>query len=160
MALSQLTSCYPLITTPHLAESRDFFVRHFGFEVGFEASWFVWLSRRTSESGTVALAFMSPDHPSRPPGPDTAHGAWVIEIAGPRRFLVAFDELDGRSSLCRDFDGKRKPVWSRAAKSWLETKEGHHGGSDDYRVALRDGRPAVIWIKSARRAPRNPPDCG
>ena len=70
MALSQLTSCYPLITTPHLAESRDFFVRHFGFEVGFEASWFVWLSRRTSESGTVALAFMSPDHPSRPPGPE------------------------------------------------------------------------------------------
>ena len=78
MPPSQLTSCYPLITTPHLAESRDFFVRHFGFEVGFEASWFVWLSRGTTEGGTVALAFMHPDHPSRPPGPEAFNNQGLL----------------------------------------------------------------------------------
>lgn len=78
-----------------------------------------------------------------PPGP-TAHAAWVIE-AGARRFLVAFDELDGRSSLCRSFDGKRKPVWSKVSRAYLEYRQGHHGGGDQYRVALRDGRPVVIW---------------
>lgn len=78
MPSSQLTSCYPLITTPKLAESRDFFVRHFGFEVGFEASWFVWLSRLSSEGGTVALAFMTPDHPSRPPGPEVFNNQGLL----------------------------------------------------------------------------------
>lgn len=78
MPSSQLTSCYPLITTPLLAESRDFFVRHFGFEVGFEASWFVWLSRSAGESGTVALAFMTPDHPSRPPGPEVFNNQGLL----------------------------------------------------------------------------------
>lgn len=78
MPSSQLTSLYPLITTPHLAESRDFFVRHFDFEVGFEASWFVWLSRGTSEAGTVALAFMHPDHPSRPPGPEVFNNQGLL----------------------------------------------------------------------------------
>ena len=74
----QLTSCYPLITTARLTASRDFFVQHFGFEEGFEASWFVWLSRSTSESGTVALAFMHPDHPSRPPGPEAFNNQGLL----------------------------------------------------------------------------------
>lgn len=30
---------YPLITTPALAEARDFYVTHFDFQVAFEASW-------------------------------------------------------------------------------------------------------------------------
>ncbi|UXY15429.1 VOC family protein [Chitiniphilus purpureus] len=78
MPLSQLTAAYPLVTTPHLAESRDFFVRHLGFEVGFEATWFVWLSRPTSEAGTIAIAFMLPEHPSRPPGPETFNGQGLL----------------------------------------------------------------------------------
>ncbi len=35
---------YPLVTTSALFEARDFYVTHFGFEVVFEASWFVYLS--------------------------------------------------------------------------------------------------------------------
>lgn len=76
--LSQLTSAYPLITTADIQASRDFFVKHLGFEVGFEASWFVWLSRSTTEAGATAIAFMTPDHPSRPPGPEAFNGQGLL----------------------------------------------------------------------------------
>jgi len=59
---------YPIIVTPKLAECRDFW-RRLGFEVVFEASWFVYLQ---AEGAT--LAFMHPDHPSTPPGPEVFSG--------------------------------------------------------------------------------------
>lgn len=70
---------YPLITTPAMIAARDFHVRHFGFEVLFEASWFVYLSG-PGEAGTrgATLAFMTPDHPSRPPGPEVFDGNGMI----------------------------------------------------------------------------------
>lgn len=75
----QLLSTYPLVTTPAVQACRDFYVRHFGFRVGFEASWFVWLTADTAGGASTAnLAFMSPDHPSRPPGPEVFSGAGLI----------------------------------------------------------------------------------
>ncbi len=76
--LSQLTSAYPLITTSTVKASRDFFVRHLGFEVVFEASWFVLLARDSTEGGTTSIAFMAPDHPSRPPGPEVFSGQGLL----------------------------------------------------------------------------------
>jgi len=77
MTLPRLLSAYPLVTTGQLQACRDFYLRHFAFGVLFEASWFVLLSRAAGE-GTVALAFMSPDHPSRPPGPETFNGQGLL----------------------------------------------------------------------------------
>jgi uncharacterized glyoxalase superfamily protein PhnB len=70
---------YPLITTPQLREVRDFYVEHFGFDVAFEASWFVYLTG-PAEDGTrgATLAFMHPDHPSNPPGPENFNGEGMI----------------------------------------------------------------------------------
>lgn len=76
--LSQLTSAYPLVTTATIQASRDFFVQHLGFEVMFEASWFVLLSRGSTEGGTTSIAFMAPDHPSRPPGPEVFSGLGLL----------------------------------------------------------------------------------
>ena len=45
----------PLISTPKLAESRDFFTRHFGFTVTFDSPGYVGLKRGASE-----IAFMRP----------------------------------------------------------------------------------------------------
>lgn len=59
---------YPIIVTPKLFECRDFWAR-VGFEVVFEASWFVLLA-----ADGATLAFMHPDHPSSPPGPETFSG--------------------------------------------------------------------------------------
>lgn len=70
---------YPLITTAKLLEARDFYVAHFGFEVMFEASWFVYLSGPGDDNARGAtLAFMHPDHPSNPPGPESFDGKGMI----------------------------------------------------------------------------------
>ena len=65
---------YPLITTPRLFEARDFYVLHFAFEPLFQATWFVYLA---SPDGP-AVAFMHPDHPSSPPGPEAFSGLGMI----------------------------------------------------------------------------------
>lgn len=70
---------YPLITTPALFEARDFYTRHFGFQTVFEASWFVYLiGPGEDDTRGATLAFMSPDHPSNPPGPETFDGKGMI----------------------------------------------------------------------------------
>jgi catechol 2,3-dioxygenase-like lactoylglutathione lyase family enzyme len=68
----QLQASYPVLVTDRLLECRDFYVRWFGFEVGFEASWFVWLT--TGGESSVNIAFIHPDHPSAPPSPATYRG--------------------------------------------------------------------------------------
>ena len=65
----ELQSLYPVVVTDKLAECRDFYTRWFGFQVVFEASWFIYLA-----SGNYGVAFMSPDHPSQPPGPEAFNG--------------------------------------------------------------------------------------
>lgn len=70
---------YPLITTPELGAVRDFYVTHFGFAVVFEASWCVYLGGEPDGDGRgAALAFIHPDHPSNPPGPEPFDGRGVI----------------------------------------------------------------------------------
>ena len=70
---------YPLITTSALPEVRDFYVNQLGFDVLFEASWFVYLSGQPDgESRGATLAFMHPDHPSNPPGPESFDGKGMI----------------------------------------------------------------------------------
>ncbi len=70
---------YPLITTPALFKARDFYTRHFGFNVLFEASWFVYLSGAADgDTRGATLAFMHPDHPSNPPGPEAFDGRGMI----------------------------------------------------------------------------------
>lgn len=64
-----LEAAYPIIVTDKLADCRDFYVRLFGFQLVFEASWFVYLA-----SGDYGVAFMAPDHPSQPPGPEAFSG--------------------------------------------------------------------------------------
>ena len=61
---------YPIIVTPKLAACRDFWSK-LRFGVVFEASWFILMQ---AEDGSATLAFMSPDHPSAPPGPEPFSG--------------------------------------------------------------------------------------
>lgn len=68
----QLQSVYQIVVTDRLIESRDFYVRWFGFEPLFEASWFVYLQAGGGQPW--GLAFMSSDHPSQPPGPEVFNG--------------------------------------------------------------------------------------
>ena len=60
---------YPIIVTPKLQQCRDFWVEHLGFEVVFEADWFILLA-----ADGATLAVMHPNHPSSPPGPQAFSG--------------------------------------------------------------------------------------
>jgi catechol 2,3-dioxygenase-like lactoylglutathione lyase family enzyme len=72
----ELEAAYTVVVTDKLAECRDFYTRGLGFEVVFEASWFVYM--RASGESPYGVAFMSPDHPSRPPGPEAFNGEGVL----------------------------------------------------------------------------------
>lgn len=72
----KIMSAYPLITVKSMQASRDFFVKHFGLGVIFEASWVAMLGN--SETGDITLGFMTPDHPTNPPGPETFDGLGMI----------------------------------------------------------------------------------
>ena len=68
----RFTDAYTIVITEKLAECRDFYSRWFGFEVGFEASWIVWM--HNEEGVPASIAFMHPEHPSTPPAPGAFHG--------------------------------------------------------------------------------------
>lgn len=89
-----LRDLYPLITTPDLFAARDFHIRHFGLEVLFQASWFVYLTR-PGQDGTrgATLAFMHPDHPSNPPGPESFDGRGMILTIEVEDAAAAHDQL-------------------------------------------------------------------
>jgi catechol 2,3-dioxygenase-like lactoylglutathione lyase family enzyme len=58
-----VSSFYPVICTHAVPETRDFYVRHFGFSVVFEADWYVSMRR-----GDLELALVAADHPTIPEG--------------------------------------------------------------------------------------------
>lgn len=64
-----LSSFYPVLATSEIAASRDFYTRWFGFEITFEADWYVSL-RRPGRGGEPAyeLALLDPTHPTIPAG--------------------------------------------------------------------------------------------
>jgi catechol 2,3-dioxygenase-like lactoylglutathione lyase family enzyme len=57
----QLSSFYPVIGTKKIAESKDFYIKHFGFSVTFEADWYVSLKKDNYE-----LAILDYTHPTVP----------------------------------------------------------------------------------------------
>jgi catechol 2,3-dioxygenase-like lactoylglutathione lyase family enzyme len=74
----KIQDAYPVIVTNQLKACRDFYQRWFGFEVGFEANWFIWLYSATDQTSenqrSYSLAFMHSSHPSNPPGPECFSG--------------------------------------------------------------------------------------
>ncbi|MER5495977.1 MULTISPECIES: VOC family protein [unclassified Streptomyces] len=55
---------YPVLATRDVAASRDFYTRHFGFEVTFEADWYV--SLRRPDAPQYELALLDHAHPTYP----------------------------------------------------------------------------------------------
>jgi catechol 2,3-dioxygenase-like lactoylglutathione lyase family enzyme len=67
---------YPIIVTAEKAACRDFWVRHLGFQAMFENDWFAFLAA----DGGATIAFMTPDHPSAPPGPEPYAAGISMEL--------------------------------------------------------------------------------
>ncbi|MBD3645628.1 VOC family protein [Alcanivorax sp.] len=92
----KISDRYPIVVTEHKVACRDFWQKHFGLDVLFDSDWFVLLG--DAQQGSV-VAFMSPDHPSAPPGPETFGGLGLcleIEVEDARQALADFQASDGR----------------------------------------------------------------
>ncbi len=60
-------SSFPVVVTSKVAEARDFYVNHLGFQVVFEADWYVQLHAPREGGGKpVEMAFMKPDQEPQP----------------------------------------------------------------------------------------------
>ncbi len=62
----KLTAYYPVIGTQKLSESRDFYIQHFNFELGFESVWYVHLNMIGRPE--IQLAFVNDQHQTIPAG--------------------------------------------------------------------------------------------
>ena len=90
----KIMDSYPLITVKDMRASRDFHVKHFGLDVIFEADWVTMLG--DTESGKIAIGFMTPDHPTNPPGPEVFDGKGMIVTVQVRNAAKACaDKSDG-----------------------------------------------------------------
>lgn len=90
---------YPIIVTPRLGDCRDFWARHLGFAVVFEANWFVLLQ---AEAESATLAFMHPDHPSAPPGPEPFAGkglCFELQVEDAKAAFVEYERSGGPVGL-------------------------------------------------------------
>ncbi|QIM16715.1 glyoxalase [Leucobacter insecticola] len=65
---------YPIIVTTKKDASQDFWTTYLGFEAAFES---IWFSLLVADDNTASIAFMTPDHPSAPPGPKIFSGSGV-----------------------------------------------------------------------------------
>ncbi|HRE27560.1 MAG TPA: VOC family protein [Anaerolineales bacterium] len=97
-----INSFYPVLLTNQIGATRDFYVRYFGFQVTFEADWYVSLR---SADGRFELACVTIDH-------ETV----LTESRHPVQGLILNFEVDDADALFRQLietDGlplKRKLV--------------------------------------------------
>ena len=116
---------YPIVVTNQLAACRDFYTRYLGFMVGFESSWIVYL---TSDDGSASIAFMTPDHPSAPPGPEAYSGQGMcfelqVEDAATAFQELAANGLEAGYPLTDEPFGQRRFGFHDPAGVWIDVVE-------------------------------------
>ncbi len=60
----KINSFYPVVLTNDVAGSKDFYTRHFPFEVTFDGGWYV--SLKAKQDFPFELALLEPMHPTIP----------------------------------------------------------------------------------------------
>jgi catechol 2,3-dioxygenase-like lactoylglutathione lyase family enzyme len=122
----RLAGSYPVIVTERVRECRDFYVRWFGFDVGFEADWFVLLTKGGDPPCT--LGFMDVEHPSSPPSPAAFRGDGmfltfqVADAQAEHARLVAAG-LDPELALTDEPWGQRRFAVVDPAGMWVDVVE-------------------------------------
>jgi catechol 2,3-dioxygenase-like lactoylglutathione lyase family enzyme len=116
------TDRYPIIVTPHKNACRDFWQRHLGFQAGFDSAWFVWLH---SADGSASIAFMTPDHPSAPPGPEPFSGkglCFELQVEDAQAAHAAFAATGARAghALTDEPFGQRRFGFADPSGLWVD----------------------------------------
>lgn len=117
---------YPVIITDKLIECRDFYARWFGFEVVFEATWFIYL--HNEEAAGTSIALMHPDHPSTPPTPGSFIGdgmflTFQVENAEDEYNRVTVDGLEPDLALTEEPWGQKRFGVVDPAGVWVDVVE-------------------------------------
>jgi catechol 2,3-dioxygenase-like lactoylglutathione lyase family enzyme len=122
----QLKDAYPVIVTTRLPQCRDFYTRWLGFQILFEASWFVYLASAGDPPHSVA--FMAVDHPSQPPGPETFSGTGAFLTFQVADAAAEFERLRAAGApiaypLRDEAWGQRRFALRDPAGTWLDIVE-------------------------------------
>ncbi|MBN2116889.1 MAG: VOC family protein [Anaerolineales bacterium] len=62
----KINSFYPVILTKDVPRTKDFYTKHFPFEITFDAGWYV--SLKAKQEFPFELALLQSDHETIPPG--------------------------------------------------------------------------------------------
>ena len=121
-----LEAAYPVVVTARLGECRDFYTHVLGFQVVFEATWFVYM--QPSGESPHGIAFMSPDHPSRPPGSEAFNGEGVLLTLQVPDAASEFDRLQDSGAevahgLHEEPWGQRRFGLRDPAGTWVDVVE-------------------------------------
>lgn len=84
MQTIDITVQYPVIITPKIEECRDFYIGHFGFDVVFEADWYIQLKHANG----IELGFMRPDLSNQP--------AFLHDAYNGKGIIVTYDVEDAK----------------------------------------------------------------
>jgi catechol 2,3-dioxygenase-like lactoylglutathione lyase family enzyme len=129
----QLQSFYPIVVTSRIADCRDFYQRWFGLEIVFEASWFVLLG---SGAGIATIAFMTPDHPSAPPGPEPFDG---------KGMCLEFQVADAAAEYDRFIRDGASPVLSLRDEPFGQRRFGLFDPAGVWIDVVEQIEPAAGW---------------
>lgn len=121
----RFTDRYPIIVTARKDACRDFWAHHFGLQIGFDSTWFCWLS---APDGSLSIAFMTPDHPSAPPGPEAFGGTGLcfeLQVDDAAAARAAFEASGGCVDLPLTVEpfGQRRFGFRDPAGLWVDVVE-------------------------------------
>ncbi|CAG0930140.1 hypothetical protein TFLX_01617 [Thermoflexales bacterium] len=129
----QLQDFYPIIVTDNLFECRDFYARWFALEVSFESSWFILMF---SAEGKASIAFMHPNHPSAPPGPETFNG---------KGMCLEFQVVDAQAEHERFVRDGAPVSYALRAEPFGQRRFGLHDPAGVWIDVVEQIEPAAGW---------------
>ena len=104
-----------MFVTPRIGQARDFYVSHFGFQIVFEADWYVQLhGERSGGAPALELAFMRPEVEDQPAAVQQAlTGAGVILTIEVEDATAEHHRLTAAGALSENIVPLRDEPWGQ-----------------------------------------------
>ncbi|UUN25277.1 VOC family protein [Streptomyces sp. FIT100] len=160
---TRLDSFYPVICTQDVAAAREFYTRHLGFTVTFDADWYV--SLRRPDAPHYELALLDHNHPTLPEGHRTpTRGGLLLnfevaDVDAEHRRLVRAAGLPELLSLRTEDFGQRHFIIAAPDGVLIDvitttppTEEYANQYTEETAVRSEDAHSVVTSERSGRRS--------